>query len=106
MTSFPDRELTETERRCRDQLTEHINLGLKLIVASRNHRSPGEQLDMVDAVYVANGRIVPGKVYHRFTVLRETTFEDWIANTPPYIPGPKPAKHQAAGFRFYELTTD
>ena len=48
------------------------------------------------------GRLV--EIRQPFQVLRETTFEEWAANLPR--PFTAPERHQARGYRFYELATD
>jgi len=108
----PERARTVEQRRALNQLRDHVNLGLKIIVATKLTRRPhpdvnqAERIDGTVSVYIDGGRIHPTWVDHRFAVIRETTFEDWSANTPDYIPGPKPQKWQAAGYRFFELATD
>jgi hypothetical protein len=104
--ALPD--VDDAERRGREQLAYHLNLGLKIIVATQADRTPNELLREIAAGYVQDGRLRVCQVKQPFVVLRETTFEDWLGNSPRNIPGAMPTKAAAiaGGFRFYEVTTD
>ena len=102
----PDREVPPLEELARAQLARHINTGLKVIVGTRRQWKPGEIMLSLASCYLEGGRIIPHNIEHPFRVIAETTFEEWLANTPPYIPGRKPTKEEARGYRFFEVATD
>lgn len=102
----PDREISNDEQEARDQLRDHINAGLQVIVATKNNWKQGDTIKGTWGIVIRGGRLQTMYVTQPFLIRRSATFEEWIANTPPWIPGPKPAKHQAAGFSFYEISTD
>jgi hypothetical protein len=102
----PDREVLPAEQLAREQLARHINAELAVIVATRKVWKPGEIMPQLESGYVAGGRFVQQTVYQPFVVRREVTFKDWLANTPPWIPGRLPNEAQAYGFRFFEVSTD
>jgi hypothetical protein len=103
----PERPISSTEQKGRDQLRDHMNAGLRLIVATKAQRNIGEVLNGTFASYVEGGRLSkPVWVEQPFVVRTAATFEEWIGNSPKWLPGRKPQKHEAAGYNFYELVTD
>ena len=102
----PDRVISAGEQKALDQLRDHINAGLRLIIGTQRSWSIGDIMPATAASYSQGGRLYTLQVTHPFMVRAVCTFEDWLANTPPWIPGPKPQKWQAIGFKFYEVSTD
>lgn len=102
----PDREIPVAEQLARQQLTEHVNAGLKIIIGSMNPLKVGDILPNVGSGYIQDGRFIHTQIYQPFRIKAVTTFEDWIANTPPWIPGRKPTAAEARGYRFFEIFTD
>jgi hypothetical protein len=102
----PDPIISKEEQEARDELARHMNAGLRLIVATQNSWKPGDTIPGTLAAVIRGGRIQTVYVTHPFSIRTEATFEEWLANTPPWIPGRKPTKNEARGYRFFELLTD
>jgi len=99
--------VTPTERAV-EFVVRHLMSGRPLITSTPHPFKPGDRIEGIKGGYFDDDgtfRIAP--LVHPFTVVRECTYEEWLASWPDDVPRNRAeAQRPGAGWRFYEITTD
>ena len=89
-------------------VVRHLNGGRPLITSTPHAFKPGDRIKGIKGGYFDDGgvfRIAP--LVQPFAVLRECTYEEWLASWPEEVPRNRAeAQRPDDGWRFYEITTD
>jgi hypothetical protein len=88
-------------------VARHMQSGKRLITSSPKEFKPGDRIEGIKGGYFDDdGRFRIAPLVHPFAVVRECTYNEWLASWPDDVPRNRPEAQNAAGWRFYEITTD
>ena len=85
----------------------HMMSGRPLITSSPHVFKPGDRIDGLKGGYVDDDgsfRIAP--ILQPFAVVREASYEEWVASWPDEVPRKRSGIEAPLGWHFYEVTTD